>query len=162
MRAIIAAALLLGGCSAGAQPMCQYDFYIYEPLNSDAQIYAVIGSGRNAAIEVNACEARLVNDPNALASQLRTLRREDEINIVTVEGRGSRTYLGSCSARDDDHDPENPRDENAASIVVVSQASAAQTRRLINQIDAAPSQMRESVIDTLGLRGCMGQTAARR
>jgi hypothetical protein len=163
MRVMIAAAaLLLGGCSAGAQPMCQYDFYIYQPQGErDGQIYAIAGAGRATAIEVNACDARWHADPTGLVSELRALRRAHEIDIVTVPAQGSRTYLGSCRSNDDDHDPER-RHDGEQNIVVVTDASAAQTRRLIQQIDAASDDMRQEAIDTLGLRGCMGQTAARR
>jgi hypothetical protein len=164
MRVMIAAAaLLLGGCSAGAQPVCQYDFYIYQPQGEhDGQIYAIAGGGRAAAIEVNACDARWHADPAGLVTELRALRRADEVNIVTVPAEGSRTYLGSCRSNDDrDSDPERAN-HNQQNIVVVTDATAAQTRRLIQQIDAASDEMREEAIDTLGLRGCMGQTSARR
>jgi hypothetical protein len=165
---IAAAALLLGGCSAGAQPMCQYDFYIYQPQGErDGQIYAIAGAGRAAAIQVNACDASWYSDPTGLVTELRAMRRADEANIVTVPAQGSRTYLGSCRGssehdQDIDYDRESSHTDNEANIVVITDASAAQTRRLIQQIDAASDEMRQETIDTLGLRGCMGQTSARR
>jgi hypothetical protein len=160
MRMMIAAAALLAGCSAGAQPMCVYDFYIFELRGGGAQIYAIAGSGRAVAVEVRGCEARSLEGAQDFVSDLRRQLSQDEIDAVTVESRGSRTYLGSCVADDHDAGPRQSDDED--SLVHIRRATAAQTRRLVEQIDAAPHDMRQEMISALGLRGCMGQSSARR
>jgi hypothetical protein len=68
------------------------------------------------------------------------------MDVVTVEGRGSRTYLGPCGADDDDE--EGGGDET---LVIIEDASAAQTRRTIDTLDAAPRSVPSEMISALGL-----------
>jgi hypothetical protein len=157
MRATIAALALLTGCSAGAQPMCQYDLYIYQPVGG-ASVYAADGSGAAAAVEVESCgHARLLSDAQDIVQQLRDRRRAGDLSVVTVEGPHSRTYLGPCGSHEDEADgdaEEEAEHDDTDNLVVIENASGAQMRRMIQSLDAAPRQMREEMISTLGLRSC--------
>lgn len=149
------AALLMPatGCAAQAQPACAYDLYIYQPVDG-AEIYAVAGAGGAAAVEVRGCgDARLLPEARAVAARLDALRaRHDGLNLVTIDGPGSRTEIGRCApghferARDGDDN-----------LVLVRGASASQMRRTIATLDAAPRPLREAMIAAAGLRRCVAR-----
>jgi len=151
MRTAIAALALLMGCSASAQA-CRYNLYIYQPADGGAEVYAVAGGGRSAAVAVRGCgDANLLPDADAVVSRLQALQRADHIDVVTVVGPGSRTILGNCRADDHDDDDEEDADDN---LVVVKDATPAQMRRTLQTLDAAPRALREQLIDAAGLREC--------
>ena len=144
--AIAAAAILLAACSADAQQMRRYDFYIYTP-SGGPEVYAVEGAGRMAAVEVRGCgNARLVPDPAATVAQMHALRAREDMNVVTVIGEGSRTYIGQCS-----QEKYEGEAGDGDAIVVIQGASAAQTRRTIRTLEAAPQAVREQMIADLQL-----------
>ena len=153
MRIGLTAFAMLAGCSSGAQAACRYNLYIYQPSNGP-EVYAVAGEGRAAAVEVRGCgDASLLPDAAALVVRLQTLREGHEMNVVTVSGRGSRTYLDSCSGGDHDEDEDEVGD-HGDNLVVVEGAGAAQMRRTLQTLGAAPRDLREQMIDTLALRTC--------
>jgi hypothetical protein len=150
MRTAIAALALLTGCSASAQA-CRYNLYIYNPADGGAAVYAIAGGGRSAAVEVRGCgDANLLPDSDAVVARLQALQRADQIDLVTVQGPGSRTILASCPA--DDHDDEEQ--DNEDNLVVVEDATPAQMRRTLQTLDAAPRALREQLIAAAGLREC--------
>ena len=143
--AIAAAAILLAACSADAQQIRRYDFYIYNP-SGGPDVYAVEGGGRMAAVEVRGCgDASLAPDPAATIARMHALRAREGMNVVTVIGEGSRTYIGRCSPDD------FAGDGSDESMVVIQGANAAQTRRTIRTLEAAPSSVREEMIAALHL-----------
>jgi hypothetical protein len=155
MRFAVLAAALLSGCSSGAQAACNYDLYIYQPTNGP-EVYAVVGEGRAAAVEVRGCgDASLLLDAEALVDRLQARRTGHDMNVVTIHGPGSRTYLDSCSGagHDEDEDEEEAGDDRD-NLVVLEGAGAAQMRRTLQTLDAAPRELREQMIDTLALRTC--------
>lgn len=148
MRAVLAAFLLLSGCSTEAQASCRYDLYIYDPTEG-AEIYALTGSGQSVAIAVRACgEAEVLTDAETVVERLRQHRESRDIPTVLVESAGGgRTYLGPCETKDfNDGDGED--------MIVVANASARNTRRMINSLDAAPVAIREQMIADLRLQQC--------
>ena len=143
--AIAAAAIVLAACSADAQQMRRYDFYIYVP-GSGPQVYAVEGAGRMAAVEVRGCgDAQLAPDPRATLAHMRELTRREGVHSVIVIGEGSHTYIGNCSPA------EFEGDASDEAMVVIVGASAAQTRRTIRTLEAAPQSVREEMIAVLQL-----------
>ena len=155
MRIALTALAMFAGCSSAAQAACRYDLYIYDPA-SGPEVYAVAGEDRAAAIEVRGCgDASLLPDAAGLVARLQARRRAHDMNVVSVQGQGSRTYLDSCSG--DDHD-EDEDEEDAGdpedNLVVVEGAGAAQMRRTLQTLGAAPRELREQMIDTLALRTC--------
>ncbi len=150
MRIAAAALALLGGCSTEAQAFCRYDLYIYQP-HGGPQIYAVASAGRSAAIALRACgDASFVANADDMVAQLEARRERGELDVVTVHGSGSRTYLGPCEA-DEDKERDEDDEEN---LVVIEDASAAQMRRTIQTLDGAPRAVREELIEALALRNC--------
>lgn len=154
MRIALAALAMFAGCSS-AQAACRYDLYIYQPANGP-EVYAVAGEGRAVALEVRGCgDASLLPDAAALVARLQARREGHQMNVVRVEGRGSRTYLDSCSGDDHDEDEdEEDAGEHEDNLVVVEGAGAAQMRRTLQTLGAAPQELREQMIDTLALRTC--------
>ena len=149
MRTALTAILFLAACSGTAQSDTRYDVYIFEPRDGGPEIYAFSGGQRAVAIEVRGCgDVRILPDAGAVASQLSARRSAPDTSVVTVEGRGSRTYLGPCEASDFDHEPSADDDD---SLVVIEDVSARQTRAIIRSFDAAPSDVRNQIIETLGL-----------
>lgn len=156
MRIALTALAMLAGCSSGAQAACRYDLYIYQPT-SGSQVYAVMGQGRAAAVEVRGCgDVSLLPDAAGVVQRLEARRARGEMNVVSVQGAGSRTYLDACSGADDDSDEDDEEGtaDHEDDLVVVEDASAAQMRRTLQTLDAAPRELREQMIDTLALRTC--------
>lgn len=155
MRIALTALAMFAGCSSAAQAACRYDLYIYQPANGP-DVYAVAGEGRAAAIEVRGCgDASLLPDAAGFVERLRARRQAHDMNVVRVEGRGSRTYLDSCSGGDHDEDEdEEDAGDREDNLVVVEGAGAAQMRRTLQTLGAAPQDLREQMIDTLALRTC--------
>jgi hypothetical protein len=147
MRVVLIAILFLASCSGSAQSETRYDVYIFQPRDGGPETYAFSGGQRAVALEVRGCgDVRLLSDAGAVASQLSARRSAPNTSVVTVVARGSRTYLGPCEA--DDFDQQADEDDN---LVVIENASARQTRSMIRSLDAAPSDVRQEIIATLGL-----------
>lgn len=150
MRIAATALLLLGACTAAAQPARGYDLYIFQPRGGGAEIYAFSGGENAAALEVRGCgDVRVLANAGAVALQLRARRSAPDTNVVTIVARGSRTYLGPCGAEDHDDEPAGVDDDD--NLVVIEGANARQMRGMIQSLDAAPRGMRRQVIATLGL-----------
>jgi len=147
---VLTAMLFLAACSGAAQSETRYDALIFQPRDGGAEIYAFSG-GRNAvALEVRGCgDVRLLPDAAAVAAQLSARRSDPGTNVVTVVARGSRTYLGPCEADDYDSEPAAADDED--DLVVIENAGARQMRAMIRSLDAAPPEVRDPLIASLGL-----------
>lgn len=155
MRVALLAVGLLVACSGTALSDTRYDVYILQPHDGGPATYAFAGGQRAVALEVRACgDVHVLLDASAAVSRLSARRSQGDIDVVTVIARGSRTYLGPCEG-DEDHDldPEdiNPTDTED-NLVVIEDASARQTRAMIQSLDAAPENVRADLIATLGLR----------
>jgi hypothetical protein len=150
MRTAVAALALLMGCSASAQA-CRYTLYIYQPLDGGAEIYAVAGGGRSAAMAVRGCgDANLLPNPDQVVSRMQALQQADQIDVITVAGPGSRTSLGSCVREAHDAEWYDGQDN----LIVVEDASPAQMRYTLGTLEAAPRALREQWITDAGLRAC--------
>lgn len=153
MRTILTALVFLAACSGVAQSETRYDLYIFQPRDDGPSTYAFSGGNNAVALEVRGCgDVRLLPNAPAVASDLSARRGGSETSVVTIAGRGSRTYLGPC-AGDEDEDEEAAEDEGDRrdSLVVIEDVSAREMRRLIRSLDAAPSDVRQEIIATLGL-----------
>jgi hypothetical protein len=156
MRVALIAVGLLMACSGTALSDTRYDVYILQPHDGGPATYAFAGGQRAVALEVRACgDVRVLPDAGAIASRLSARRAAHDIDVVTVIARGSRTYLGPCNGdEDDDLDPEDieAAADSEDNLVVIEDASARQTRAMIQSLDAAPREVRNELIETLGLR----------
>ena len=149
MRTVFIAMLLLAACSGSAQSETRYDLYIFGARDGGPQIYAFSGGDAAAAVEVRGCgDVRLLPDATAVVSDLSARRHAPGISVVTIESRGSRVELGGCGS-EDEGDEDGVNDED--SLVVIENASARQMRRIVQSLDAAPSDVRGEIIATLGL-----------
>lgn len=147
MRTVFFAIVALAACSGTAQSRTRYDLYIFEPQGGGAQTYAFVGGDAVSAVEVRGCgDVRVLPDARAVASNLSARRHAPDVSVVTVAARGSRVDLGNCPP-DEEADEPNEHD----SLVVVEHATAAQMRRMIQSLDAAPSDVRDQISATLGL-----------
>ncbi|WP_395644615.1 hypothetical protein [Terricaulis sp.] len=169
MRIAVAVALYLAAGAAWAQPRLfpRYDFYIFERADGGETTYAVSSGERATAAAVTGCSGRILHDAPAVVAQIatRVLQDRDEdsdgLSVVTIAPGGG-IHLGSCAdPRDDeeepDRDPDDPEDKADApatphdSIVWLQSMSGAQTRRLINEIDALSREDRAQMLSEAGL-----------
>jgi hypothetical protein len=150
MRAFIIAAIVLYGSFALAEPNRRYDVFILD-YDDAPDTFAFTGAGRMAAVSVDGCKAELLTDPGAQLARIRDLREARAVSTITVDGHGVR--LGSCTLPDEveEEDPEDVRDDNRPSLVIIKDSSARQTRTLLNDLDALSPQMRDEMRQTLGL-----------
>lgn len=153
MRTVLTAILFLAACSSNAQSETRYDVYILEPRDGGADIYAFSGGRSAVALAVRGCgDVALLPDAAAVTAQLSARRADPNTDVITIIARGSRTDLGSCeSAEPDEPDDEEHIADDADNLVVIEDASARQTRAMIRSLDAAPSEVRDQIIATLGL-----------
>ncbi|MGE0597250.1 MAG: hypothetical protein AB7P07_12875 [Hyphomonadaceae bacterium] len=156
MNFVFAAVGLLAACSAPAQAACRYSIFIYQETDDAPKVYAISGQGQSVAVEVRGCgDASVLADPAAVVTRLAARRDADDLNLVTVEGRGSRVELGECSPADQDEDEDVEDDgRDAESLVVVEDFSAVQVRRTLNTLDSVTPAMREEMVAALALRTC--------
>src|ERR1700741_3359937 len=113
MRTVLMAIVFLVACSATAQSETRYDLYILQPHDGGAAIYAFTGGGSAAALEVRDCgDVRLLPEAGAIASRLSARRSADDIDVVTVVARNSRTHLGPCRSEDVDHEADEEDEED--------------------------------------------------
>lgn len=147
MRTVLFAIMALAACFGTAQSQTRYDLYIFEPQGGGPQTYAFVGGDAVYAVEVRGCgDVRVLPDARAVASSLSARRHAQDVSVVTVAARGSRVDLGNCPL-DEEIDEPNEHD----SLVVVENATASQMRRMIQSLDAAPSDVRAQISATLGL-----------
>lgn len=147
------AAWALAGVTSTANAGGPYQIYILDSAERTSEhVYAFAVGERATAAQVENCEGRLLDNAHQIVADLRARSRNenDEFNVIWIEGRGSRTHLGDCPDRDDDHDPKSEGDRRD-SLIVLRDASAAQTRHLINEIHGLSRDERGAMIDALGL-----------
>lgn len=149
MRILMMAVLFVAACSSVAQSETRYDLYIFQPRDGSPEIYAFSGGQNAVAIEVRGCgDVRVLPSPRDVVADLSARRSAHDIGVVTVQGRGSRTELGECSA-EERAEPQEMRDEDG--LVIIEDTSARQMRAIVQSFDAAPSGVRDEIIATLGL-----------
>ena len=147
MRTIFIAMLALAACSGAAQSQTRYELYVFAPRGGGSEIYVFASGDAVAAVEVRGCgDVQVLPDARAVAADMNARRHADEVSVVTVSARGSRVDLGSCPPGEAGDEPSE-RD----SLVVVENATAAQMRRMIESLDAAPEDVRSQINATLGL-----------
>ncbi|MCX7356535.1 MAG: hypothetical protein NT015_00060 [Alphaproteobacteria bacterium] len=147
MRTVLFAIVVLAACSGTAQSQTRYDLYIFEPHGGGPQTYVFTGGNAASAVEVRGCgDVHVLPDARAVAASLSARRHAQDVSVVTVSARGSRVDLDSCPP-DEEGDEPNEHD----SLVVVENANASQMRRMIQSLDAAPSDVRSQISATLGL-----------
>lgn len=159
------AAWALAGITTPANAGGPYQIYILDDADQpEVHVYALSVGDRATAARVENCDGSLLDNPREVVADLRRRSRNEDrdLNVIWVEGEGSRTDLGPCPGGDDedeDEDPESERHRPRDSIIVLRDANAAQARRLINQIHGLSREERVAMIEALGLDR---RTAARR
>ena len=150
MRTALITMLFVAACSGVAQSETRYDLYIFQAHGDGPQIYAFAGGNTAVAVEVRGCgDVALLPNAATVASDLSARRHSPETGVVTVEARGSRVELGGCGIEDEEPDGEHADDRD--SLVVIENASGRQMRRIVQSLDAAPTDVRNEIIATLGL-----------
>ena len=129
-----------------------YNIYIFDRADPpDSHIYAFSVGQRSAAAQVEACDGQLIEDADSVVADFRARSRRETraFNVIVVDGAGSTVRFGNCAdPEDEEHDPGS---EQHDTLVVVRGASEAQTRRLINEMDALSADERASMLSALGL-----------
>jgi hypothetical protein len=151
--AAAAAAFILALSAPAAAGANSFRIYIFAAAGEAASIFAISNGERATAAEVEQCVGRLLPNADAIVDELESRihnGRDDELNPVWIVGPGSRTELGSCREKEsDDEDSDEEPDED--SLVMITDASEKQTRRLIRQIDALSGSERQEMALQLGL-----------
>lgn len=154
MRALKATAATLAGAAAvsgalwfanAAYPGGPYQIYIFD--SGDRQsTYAIEEGARAAGALVENCVGRLLDDPAAVVARLRerAAARDEALSLIHVSGEGSRVQLGRCEDKTREKDGWD-------SLVIVRDAGARQTRRLIREIPGLAAADREKMEQALGL-----------
>lgn len=142
--------LIAGAAAAIAQPGRPYEVYIFEPREG-AEIYAFAGPQRAVAFEVRGCgDVAFIPEPAPVLSEMRARRHRDDIDLVRIEGRGSRVELGGCDTEEDEHeDYEEP--DTGDTLVVIDNLNAGQMRRIVHSFGSAPEAARMQILTQLGL-----------
>ena len=155
---MVALAAALGSASvftagpADGYPGGPYQIYIFDGSNNRQSTYGIAVGDRTTAAIVEDCAGRLADDPNRIVASLRerTSHEGDDLGVVWVVGNGSRASLGTCGDDEDDYvDPED-KGRDRDSIVVISDASAAQVRQIIREIPVTAAEL-QAMIEALGL-----------
>jgi hypothetical protein len=149
MRALLLSVVLMAACSvADATPL--YDVYILQPRDG-ASVYAFASDQNAAALEVRGCgDVRVLTGARAIVDQMRDRRGAENVSVVTVVARGSRTNLGPCGEDEADEDQEQGANDSDT-LVVIEHATASQLRSMIRTLDAAPASVRQQLMISLGL-----------
>ena len=160
MRALIFTTIGLAALAGGAFliaearpfPSGPYQIYIEDTGERD-HVYAIARGRRARAVLVTDCQGRLADDPSDIVADLRrrAARKDPEDSVVRLIGAGSDVSLGACGISDDP-DPEDEDGEHGdgESLVVVTDASAAQTRRIIGEIPLSDAD-RQTMMTALAL-----------
>ena len=133
-------------------PSGPYQIYILD-TGVRQSTFAIAKDDLATAALVENCAGRLLGNAHALIADIRArAERErqsesDDFNVIWVSGEGSQVNLGDC----EDHDEVANAHDQADSLVVVSDASAAQVRRIIGQIDGISAADRRTMVEELGL-----------
>lgn len=143
--ALSTAAHAMGSLNRGGP----YQIYIFDDRDGRST-YALSVAKTSAAATVENCVGRLADDPDSVVAQLRKRATEKggDLNLVTVDGKGSGVHLGDCADKHESGDEKD--DDRSDSLVLVRNASARQALNLIREMPLTPAEQ-DKMIAALGL-----------